>query len=202
MVPGMARPRSDTVQVATPERILEAAELAFADHGFARATLADIARRAGIRRPSLLYHFESKEKLYTAVVERTFDRLTALLAEGMDRPLPFQARLEVLARTFATFLMDHPWHARIVVRELMDGEGPGAIILRDRVAPLVDLVVTFLEREGRGLLRPDLPVRAAVLHISSDVLLQNAAGTLRGAMWGDVSPDRTWAVARILFLEV
>ena len=81
----MARPRTQANAVATPERILLAAEQAFADHGYGPAKLADIARVAGIRRPSLLYHFATKEVLYAAVVSRTFERLGRALAEGGGR---------------------------------------------------------------------------------------------------------------------
>ena len=93
----MARPRTDTTRIATPERILAAAELAFAAHGSA-ASLSDIAARAGIRRPSLLYHFPSKEALYAAVVMRTFTRLGAELGAAMSQPGTFAARLEALTR--------------------------------------------------------------------------------------------------------
>ncbi|MBC8069692.1 MAG: helix-turn-helix transcriptional regulator, partial [Deltaproteobacteria bacterium] len=56
----MGRPPVSSVITATPERILEAARAEFAAVGFAQAKLADIAARAGITRPSLLYHFGTK----------------------------------------------------------------------------------------------------------------------------------------------
>ena len=46
----MARPALRTVHTATPERLLDAAEVAFAQRGFGGATLADIAQHAGITR--------------------------------------------------------------------------------------------------------------------------------------------------------
>ena len=57
-----------TVQLSSQERILRVAREAFAEHGFRGARLADIASRAGLSHPTLLYHFKSKEDLYSAVI--------------------------------------------------------------------------------------------------------------------------------------
>ena len=51
--------------MASTDRILEAARGEFAQHGYA-ARLQDIAERAGLTHPTLLYHFKSKERLYAA----------------------------------------------------------------------------------------------------------------------------------------
>jgi TetR/AcrR family transcriptional regulator len=56
--------------------LLEAAEVVFAGQGFAGATTAAIARRAGVPKANLHYYFGTKEGLYRAVVERV---LTAWL---------------------------------------------------------------------------------------------------------------------------
>lgn len=198
----MARPRAESVKVPTTERILAAGREVFADRGFGDASLADIAQRAGIRRSSLLYHFSSKEALYAAVVERTFGDLTTLLASVMREPRPFAERAEALTRAFAVYLAEHPHAARVVVRELLATDGPGQQLLIEQVEPLLQLVAGFLEREGGAALRPGVSLRAVLLQIASDLLLQNAAqGPLRAAMWGPCVPDRAWAMARILLFD-
>src|ERR687888_598164 len=50
-------------------RILAVAREEFAGRGFKAARLQDIAERAGLSHPTLLYHFGSKEGLYSAVIE-------------------------------------------------------------------------------------------------------------------------------------
>ncbi len=50
--------------------LLEAAEAIFAEQGFAGATTAAIARRAGVPKANLHYYFATKEALYRAVIER------------------------------------------------------------------------------------------------------------------------------------
>jgi AcrR family transcriptional regulator len=196
----MGRPRASTVDVATPERILAAAAAEFAQHGFARATLADIARRAGIRRPSLLYHFASKDLLYAAVVRDVFARLTEVLLAPMRLHASFEARLEALVRAYAGFLGDHPQHARIVIREMLEDAGPGTTILREQIAPLLGSVVAFLEIAGAGVLREGLPLQAAVMQVASDMLLQHASGPVGHVMWGTSSPGRSWQLTEALLL--
>lgn len=195
----MGRPRADQITTATPERLLDAAEEEFAASGFASAKLADIAERAGIRRPSLLYHFPTKEALYAATVQRCFARLRVGLLEAMHLEGRFDTRLVATVAGYADFLERNPAVARLILRELVSGHGPGARILVEEVAPLVDIVESFLRREGVGVTRPGLPFRSAVLQLASDILLRAAAGPLRDPLWG--SRDDAPALARIVFLQ-
>lgn len=193
----MGRPSAKTVTTATPERLLDAAEAVFAQHGFRAARLEDIAAAAGIRRPSLLYHFPSKELLYSAVVRRTFERLGAALTRAMLQPASFSARFDGVVATYGDFLGEHPELARILVWELLDGQGPGRALLLEQVVPLLDLVERFARIEGRREIRAELPVRAAILQIASDLVLRASAHEFKEALWGD--QDHARALARALF---
>jgi len=55
--------------------ILQAAAPAFAQRGVAATSMDDVASEAGITRLILYRHFDSKEALYTAVLERVYARL-------------------------------------------------------------------------------------------------------------------------------
>lgn len=195
----MGRPPGGSAQTATPERLLDAAEQEFARHGLRAARLEDIAAAAGIRRPSLLYHYPSKQELYGAVVRRTFERLGAALMLAMAGPPDFRSRFDAVLASYAGFLAEHPALARVVVWELLDGQGPGREILLEQVVPLLDLVERFVRIEGRADVRPGLPVRAAILKVASDILLRSAAGEFKSALWGDA--DHTRELARALFFS-
>jgi AcrR family transcriptional regulator len=74
-------PRRRLPRAEREERMLAAAEVTFAEHGFAGASMESIAQRSGITKALLYQYFGSKEGLYTACVERgrrdLFDRLEA-----------------------------------------------------------------------------------------------------------------------------
>ena len=59
----MGRPRATPDEDTTKMRVLRAAEVEFGRAGRDGARLEDIASAAGITRPSLLYHFASKDEL-------------------------------------------------------------------------------------------------------------------------------------------
>lgn len=196
--------------VSTADRILDAAEREFAAVGYAPARLADISARAGIRRPSLLYHFASKELLYRAVVERAFDQLGAQLLQFMTGEGAFEDQLAAVVRSFSSFLEARPTLAPIIVRELIDdpdhdedatrrgGGTPGRTIMLERVVPLLSVVENFLRERGAGSLRPGLPIRAALLQVAGNLLLRSATGSLRVPLWGP--GDHALDLANSLFL--
>ena len=58
------------------EAILNSATKAFAQSGFEATSLDDVAREAGVTRMILYRHFESKRKLYEAILEHFRNKLT------------------------------------------------------------------------------------------------------------------------------
>ena len=64
------------------DRILDAAEIGFANDGFSGAGMKAIALQAGVAQGLLHYHFENKEGLYAAVIAR---RSGIINADRRDR---------------------------------------------------------------------------------------------------------------------
>lgn len=195
----MGRPAASSIDVATPTRLLDAAEAAFGRAGYSGARLADIAREAGIRRPSLLYHFASKQALYAAVVERVFDDLGLALMRVMEGDERFEDRIHAMVDTFADFLARRPSLAPVLLREMLDGQGPGRSILMRRVVPLLDVVERFIRVHGDGVMRRRLPVRAALMQVVANLLMRSAAGDLREPLWGP--GDHAWEITRTILFE-
>lgn len=190
----VGRPRLDPKEKATPERLLDAAEEVFAERGFSAARLADIARAAGIGRSSLLYHFASKEALYAASVERSVLAMTEALARALGADEAWPRGLVILAEALAELLARRPALARIVLRELIAGDGPGRRLLLAGLTPLIDAVERYIDE---AVPKRGAPTRPAIMAVVASTLLQVAAGDASDALWG-AAPD-PGALALALF---
>jgi AcrR family transcriptional regulator len=191
----MGRPTTVQGLAPTTERLLDAAEAEFAVAGFDGATLEAIAARAGIRRPSLLHHFATKEALYEATVRRVFDALGIALAPALGIPDDFELTVECLVAAYQQFLAERPTFAPLVLREVIDGRGPGREFLLTVIAPLLDQLEALVARQRR----PALPLRAAILQVACAPLVRSAWGPLGDRLWGP-GPDATRDLARALLL--
>ncbi|HMJ04457.1 MAG TPA: TetR/AcrR family transcriptional regulator [Conexibacter sp.] len=65
------------------ELIERAATEVFAEHGYAGASIDEIARRSGVTPPVVYDHFASKLDLFTRLLERTRDELLAMWVEQL-----------------------------------------------------------------------------------------------------------------------
>ncbi len=81
----LSRPGRDEVR----RRLLDAAALEFAEHGFVAARLTEIARRAGFTKGAVYSNFASKQDLFAELfAERALEVAGRVLAEigGLDVP--------------------------------------------------------------------------------------------------------------------
>ena len=68
----------------TRERLLRAAVDVLAEQGWAAATVATVAARAGVSRGAAQHHFPTREALVTATLEQIFADLTAVTSETTE----------------------------------------------------------------------------------------------------------------------
>lgn len=76
------RPSGIAPAVETALRILEAAEQCFRA-GYDGTSVRSIASLAGVSKSLVLYHFQSKERLYAEVQRRLYDRLAKSIREAV-----------------------------------------------------------------------------------------------------------------------
>src|SRR5947209_14373087 len=122
-------PRSSRRRVPRAERevaMLDAAGLAFADHGFHRASMDAIAAAAGISKPMLYAYFDSKEGLYAAYVERSGQALLTALRNAAPTEAPARERLSAGVLAFLTYVDEHRTGWAVLYNEAATRGGPVA----------------------------------------------------------------------------
>jgi AcrR family transcriptional regulator len=151
--------------VATRDRILDAAEAVFSEHGFDAATTREIAALSGTNVATTYSYFASKEALYAAVLQRAIEPLIELMdrfADERDKPGAAAATIhDVLSR-----LANHEGTTRLVYREIV-ANGPLAEGLTEALfEPLFDRVCD--EIQAGGQVAPDMEpfIAALFVHLS------------------------------------
>src|SRR3954454_7756362 len=127
-------------------RILEAAGGEFAQHGVS-ARLQDIASRAGLSHPTLLYHFGSKERLYAAVIEEAMQDWAAMTDQAVSLAPGGFDRVAALVRAGMEFFATHYDFVIIWRREAIEGGGRLEDAMAKHMRPFLERAIAFLRRE-------------------------------------------------------
>lgn len=140
-----ARPKSRIWRKNTG-LIREAALDVFSREGFAGATLDQIAAKAGMSKPNLLYYYRSKDEIHLELVSMLLaDWLAPLytLGEGPKAP-----RDQIIDYALAKLAMseERPRESRLFANEIMKGAPHLGPVLGDELKKLMDDKSALLTR--------------------------------------------------------
>jgi AcrR family transcriptional regulator len=189
----MARPTRSENETPTTDRLLDAAERLFGAAGFHGVALADVAANAGIRRPSLLYHFETKEVLYLAVLERGFREIRGLVMASVRLDDTLDDRVDRLVDQLVDFAAHRRGVVEMVLRALVTRDDPGHALTSEELAGLIGALEMAVVSAGAS---PSL-ARGALLQIVSAHLVRTAAGEVGERLWRE---DHTRELAHRLLV--
>lgn len=113
---GKAQRRRLTAE-ARRELIEQAASELFAEHGYASASIDQIARRAGVTAPVVYDHFSSKRALHRHLLERHFAELRALWREQLAGDEPPERRIPRAIDAWFAYVQEHPYAWRMLFRD-------------------------------------------------------------------------------------
>ncbi len=98
------------------ELVLEAAGRLFGERGYAHTSLDQIAAAAGVTKPILYRHFDSKKALYLALLERHRDDLPRFF-ERVPAGLSFDERVEAILEVWFDYVSEHGYAWRMLFRD-------------------------------------------------------------------------------------
>jgi AcrR family transcriptional regulator len=198
--PHAERPVRGQRRLSAPERrqlIEDAAARLFARHGYAATTVEDIVAAAGVSKPMLYRHFESKKELQMKLLERRRDELAAApldsFLQGDGEPA---RRLPAMIDAWFAHVEAHPDSSRVLLADVTGDPEAQALqhelrrrqraadvalmrelaplLPEDELEPLGEIVRSSLSGLALWWLeRPEVPravVVAAVLRVTTGVL--------------------------------
>ena len=128
----------------TRSRLRQLALQLFAEQGYEKTSLREIAERLGVTKAALYYYFRSKEDIVRSLVEDYMAEIDDLIAWGREQPRSAATRagivrryLEIIANGTAVFRLLHQNQA--AVSSLASAKERGGLF-RERLDMLVDLL--------------------------------------------------------------
>ncbi|MEA3364228.1 MAG: TetR family transcriptional regulator [Candidatus Hydrogenedentes bacterium] len=174
----------------TRHNILLAALDVFTEKGYSRTTFVDIAKRIGMTKGPVYWHFKHKPSLLAALMQEMHEREEALVAEQVsevtsldDLKAYFLSRIRVLTqdaqcRKFGFFvLLQMEWSVEVMAafREEMT---------RFREEPFAKIQYILAAAKSRGQIAEDVDIKVA-----NDILVSTWIGLLMAHFQGISSTD-------------
>jgi TetR/AcrR family transcriptional regulator len=135
--------RREIVRVATD---------VFGEFGFAGARIDEVARRVGIRRPSILYHYPDKQQLYQAAIAQVVSEIAEQIRGSANLP---GERLEAIADAWIDFVIERPNAARLLLRQMIDPDPIQIQTTLPAIQEIFEAIAAALEEQaGLGAVKP------------------------------------------------
>lgn len=177
------------------QRIAEAAARLFAKKGFQGVSMAALAREVGVGKATIFHHFPSKEDLYFYVLKQACSEVAAFLQQSEAPHADPDHALQEFARFNMRHLGESPNVARLVMRELMEGDSERLRALTSEVyAGIFERLQTLIREGQRAGLYSDAhdPALVAGILVGTQLFFAQTAGSwhhLPGVDFAD-EPER------------
>ncbi|AEM80440.1 TetR/AcrR family transcriptional regulator [Streptomyces violaceusniger] len=183
----------------TRQRIQDVALELFAERGYEKTSLREIAEHLEVTKAALYYHFKTKEDIVLSLFQDLGRPLDELIVWGEQQPRTLETKLELLRRYSASLdiaepLMRFMQENQATVRELSIGQIfknrmlAISALIRDPEAPMVDQVrsiTALFSMHARMFalqaIEGDAEAkRKAVLEVALDLVKQAHASSTHG----------------------
>jgi AcrR family transcriptional regulator len=160
---------------STTDRLLDAAERLFAEHGYDGVGMRTLTDEAGVNLGAATYHFGSKEKLYIETIMRCLrpiseERIRLLRQaekKAKGKPVPVETIIDCMLRPPFMTAVGHPYFPALLARNLF-------------MPP--PFMPKFMDKEGGSVHEPFIAALARTLPNLSMELLRIREKFVRGVL--------------------
>jgi AcrR family transcriptional regulator len=143
----------------------------FASGGFEGTSVRALTTEAGANLGAVTYHFESKEALYHAVLERVFGPIREGVQQLADAPISAPARLELFVRVMFHHQKEKRDLPRFMAQEIVLGESPSPQVLETVRSVVGALARVMKAGQEEGTVVQGDPVLMALTLLSQPIYL-------------------------------
>jgi AcrR family transcriptional regulator len=172
----MARLTREESRALTREKLLDAAALAFARHGYGGASVDTISESAGFSKGAFYSNFASKEAIFIELLRRHMVREAEELRKLLDVEGGFEGTIAALSRWFETMNQDADWALLSMELQLQASRAESVAaacdeLIRDHRARLGALVEDLFAAAGKALPCPADDVASLFIAIGHGMVL-------------------------------
>jgi AcrR family transcriptional regulator len=147
------------------QRILKTSARIFAEKGYHRTSVRDIARAAKMSLAGLYYYFTTKEELLYLIQERCFVTLLDRWGQAAKSDMDARTRIRVFAENHLSFFLHNMHEMKVMAHEdesLTGAFNEKILVLKRRYVKVVmDLIAELQVREGG----PGIDLRVATFSL-------------------------------------
>jgi len=194
--------REESCNVATRERLLDVAEILFAQRGFDGVNVREITRRAQCNQAAVNYYFRSKKNLYLEVFRSRWiprsEQLQTSFWNSLQTDPPPSA--ELVVRTLVKAFLDVPIFGeerirqhQLIARELAQPGEAFELIITEVIEPFLNELAAVLRRSlaqestGNNVMLDALSIFSQVLYFA---LARNMVRRITGEEYDETFTER------------
>ncbi|SDF00182.1 TetR/AcrR family transcriptional regulator [Sporomusa acidovorans] len=151
----------------TREKLMETGERLFSEKGLSGVSIRELAREAGANSALISYHFGSKEGLYSAILEKQFSPINALLDSVSGTEISPTEKILTYARCVAKVHGTVPFLTKFLIGEIINPSRFFEPFIQKYIHRIYNFLVETL-REGIrcGEFRKNIDVNTAALALA------------------------------------
>ncbi len=169
--------------------ILNEAVRLFAKNGYEGTSVQAVAEAVGIKNPSLLYYFGSKDQLREAVIDDMLSHWKDELPRLISQSTTSKDRFGSLVESVVEFFAEDKSRARLIVREMLDNPIEIGSRMKAHLGPWIQLISDYINMgKESGIIRKDVEpehyILQVILIVAGTLALSDVATLIMGEKKG------------------